>query len=261
MGIDLVSIVVGSERNYMHLFYKDDMAFCIDACDEQVLLKALGVEFKKSIYSGEEILEMDEDRGKRRELVYVFSTHKHQDHTEGLSRVMEESPKTRSISGFGEDACKCGDIFKFGEVEIECLYTPCHTTDSFCYYIDGRYLATGDTLLFLGCGRFFEGTSEQMLQAIAKIKARVNADALMLYGHEYNEQNTLFTSGFYYVPEEIEEKTFLTLSEETEYNPFFNLQKVSIKGSEEEIMAELRKRKDQFNRTIGDDRGRSWNGH
>ncbi|ADM11052.1 hydroxyacylglutathione hydrolase [Encephalitozoon intestinalis ATCC 50506] len=246
MGIEVVSIVIGD--NYMHLFYEGDSAFCIDACNPRVLLKALGVDFKKKIYSESEILGMEEDLEKRRKLVYLFTTHRHQDHSHGIPYIAENSPETKRISGFEGSICKCGDRFKFGEVEIECLYTPCHTVDSFCYYIGGEFLATGDTLFFLGCGKFFEGTPEQMVQAIKKIMERVDQNAILLYGHDYNKQNIQFTEEFYCIPPEIKRKRFLRLRDEMEYNPFFNLGKILTEDSESERMRELRRRKDYFNR-------------
>lgn len=245
MGVDLVSIIVGD--NYMHLFYEEEAAFCIDTCSPKVLLKALGINFKKRIYSEKEILSMPEDMAKKRRLAYLFTTHRHEDHSCGIPYIMENSPDTQRISGFEGSICKCGDKFHFGEVEIECLYTPCHTVDSFCYYVDGRFLATGDTLFFLGCGKFFEGTPEQMIDAIMKIRRRVNHGAILLYGHDYNKQNIRFTEEFYPVPLEIKETKFLRLEDEIEYNPFFNLKKIFTERSEEEMMGKLRERKNRFN--------------
>ncbi|AFM97808.1 hydroxyacylglutathione hydrolase [Encephalitozoon hellem ATCC 50504] len=246
MGIEVVSIVVGD--NYMHLFYEGDAAFCIDACSPKVLLKALGINFKKRIYNEREILDMPEDMARRRRLVYLFTTHKHWDHSGGIPYIMENSPTTERISGFEGCVCKCGDKFYFGDVEIECLYTPCHTMDSFCYYVDGRFLATGDTLFFLGCGKFFEGTPTQMSHAIRKVRERVDHNAILLYGHDYNSQNIRFTEEFYPVPSRIKEMKFLRLRDEIEYNPFFNLGKILIGGSEEEMMGKLREKKNVFNK-------------
>ncbi|CAD25089.2 HYDROXYACYL GLUTATHION HYDROLASE [Encephalitozoon cuniculi GB-M1] len=248
MGIEVISILVGGGNNYMHLFYDDDAAFCVDASNPRILLKALGINFKKSIYDEKEIFSMGEDRKKRRELVYLFTTHKHLDHSAGIRCISEESPNTKTISGFSGDICKSGDKFRFKDVEIECFHTPCHTVDSFCFYVGEKYLATGDTLLFLGCGKFFGGTPGQMIKNIEEIKKRVNHDAVLLYGHDYSEQNIRFTEEFYHVPEEIKKKKFLKLAEEIKYNPFFNLKKVSIEGSEEEVMGKLRERKNKFSK-------------
>ena len=46
-----------------------------------------------------------------------------------------------------------GEVFKIGErISVKALYTPCHTQDSICYYMqdgDQRVVFTGDTL-FIG---------------------------------------------------------------------------------------------------------------
>jgi hydroxyacylglutathione hydrolase len=55
------------------------------------------------------------------------------------------------------------------------LFTPCHTTGHICYYVTSNNenvtpcVFTGDTLFISGCGRFFEGTAEQMYNALIKI--------------------------------------------------------------------------------------------
>merc|ERR1711977_611229 len=52
---------------------------------------------------------------------------------------------------------------------VKALHTPCHTQDSICFFFeDGneRAVFTGDTLFIGGCGRFFEGTPEEMDKAL-----------------------------------------------------------------------------------------------
>lgn len=244
MKLSFIAIVVRTD-NYMYLFYKGDIAFCVDPYDPDLIRRALGMEFTKQVYTREEILGMEE-RSERRRLVYSFTTHGHSDHADGNKRLKMESPDTIQVSGFEETICKCGDRFSFDGIEIECLSTFCHTQDSFCYYVNGEYLVTGDTLFFLGCGRFFEGTAKQMIQAIEKIKDRVSHQAILLYGHDYNRQDIQFAEQFFDIPAEIRRKRFLMLEEEVQYNPFFNLQRLGMEGIDEEIMDKLRKRKDSF---------------
>ena len=94
----------------------------------------------------------------------------------------------------GQDCAKVtktpshGETFNVGGIKVKALHTPCHTQDSICYFFedgDDRALFTGDTLFiggmtcFLqplhgherangvaGCGRFFEGTPEEMDKAL-----------------------------------------------------------------------------------------------
>ena len=50
---------------------------------------------------------------------------------------------------------------------------------------------TGDTIFVGGCGRFFEGTPEQMLAAMDVARARPD-DTLVFPGHEYTMANMKF---------------------------------------------------------------------
>jgi hydroxyacylglutathione hydrolase len=46
-----------------------------------------------------------------------------------------------------------GEIFKLGNISVKALYTPCHTQDSICWYLEdetGRAVFTGDTLFHGG---------------------------------------------------------------------------------------------------------------
>lgn len=90
-----------------------------------------------------------------------------------------------------------GSGFKIGNISVKALYTPCHTQDSICWFMeDGneKVVFTGDTLFhggmfssllqvgsilitnITGCGRFFEGTPEQMHVALNKTLADLPGD-------------------------------------------------------------------------------------
>lgn len=243
----MVSVVaIGVQRdNYMYLFYMDDVAFCMDAYEPDIILKALGMEFEKEMYTRDEIEAMEECRLRRR-LVCAFTTHSHPDHAGGNERLRMLSPDTEQVSGFAGTVCRCGDRFLVGDVEVECISTFCHTMDSFCYYVDSQFLVTGDTVFFLGCGRFFEGSAGDMVAAVGKIRSRVGPQTTMLYGHDYNAQDTRFAEQFLDIPADIRTKRFLSLEDECRFNPFFNLDRVGIEGTAEEVMGVLRELKNEF---------------
>ena len=52
-------------------------------------------------------------------------------------------------------------------------------------------LFSGDTLFYYGCGRVFEGTYEQMIHSLNKLKALPN-DTKVYCGHEYAYKNLEF---------------------------------------------------------------------
>lgn len=109
-----------------------------------------------------------------------------------------------------------GETFTIGDsIKVKALHTPCHTQDSICYlFEDGsdKAVFTGDTLFIGGCGRFFEGTPEEMHKALNETLAALPDDtkvyvcsllALGMYvglntdkkfqpGHEYTKANVKF---------------------------------------------------------------------
>ena len=68
-------------------------------------------------------------------------------------------------------------------LSVTCLETPCHTTGHICYYVTSKGLEnkavfTGDTLFVGGCGRFFEGSPEQMYHALCEVLALLPQDTV-----------------------------------------------------------------------------------
>ncbi|MEI6847146.1 MAG: hydroxyacylglutathione hydrolase family protein [Chlorobiaceae bacterium] len=87
----------------------------------------------------------------KRDLIirFVFSTHSHDDHTNGNKAI-------RQITGivpllYGDTCPKTGikviddALFPLGSFDAHIIYTPGHTTDSFCILVSDA-LFTGDTL-------------------------------------------------------------------------------------------------------------------
>ncbi|KAJ0355658.1 hypothetical protein KNSL1_000785 [Colletotrichum chrysophilum] len=94
-----------------------------------------------------------------------------------------------------------GESFKIGSIAVKALYTPCHTQDSICWFMqDGeqKVVFTGDTLFHsgedvsapfifpvatdtidAGCGKFFEGTPEEMHKALNKTLAALPDDTVV----------------------------------------------------------------------------------
>lgn len=90
-----------------------------------------------------------------------------------------------------------GESWKMGSIAIKALYTPCHTQDSICWLLqdgDQRAVFTGDTLFHAGCGKFFEGTAEEMDRALNRTLAALPDDTVVYPGHEYTRSNLLFAA-------------------------------------------------------------------
>ena len=120
------------------------------------------------------------------------------------------------------------ETFKIGQgIKVTALHTPCHTQDSICYFLeDGndKVVFTGDTLfiggeihipacflgedrtimltfapLVIGCGRFFEGTAQEMDTALNKVlgslpdDTKVYVSDIAFQADEQSEHTTLIT--------------------------------------------------------------------
>ena len=89
------------------------------------------------------------------ELRYAIDTHVHADHISGVRALVEEGvegviPKQSADRGatYADDVTLTSDGEKFhvGDVTIETVFTPGHTTDMTSYLVDGSVLLTGDGL-------------------------------------------------------------------------------------------------------------------
>ena len=66
---------------------------------------------------------------------------------------------------------------------MTCYETPCHTSGHICYFVtsdkqEDKAVFTGDTLFIGGCGRFFEGTPQQMYHALCEVMATLPQDTV-----------------------------------------------------------------------------------
>ncbi len=135
-------------------------------------------------------------------LTTVLTTHHHWDHAGGNKKLLQLKPGLKVLGGddrIDEVTQKVGhgDSFKLGNLNVECLATPCHTSGHICYYVrdaDGNSKAvfTGDTLFLGGCGRFFEGDGLQMNEALNVKLANLPDETKVYCGHEYSIQNLSF---------------------------------------------------------------------
>lgn len=94
----------------------------------------------------------------------------------------EEIPaRTRPLHG--------GETFLIGATKVKVLSVPCHTRAHVAYVVSGDretppLLFPGDTLFVGGCGRFFEGTAEDMYRALYEVILTLPKDTRVYCGHE-----------------------------------------------------------------------------
>ncbi|EST06521.1 Beta-lactamase-like protein [Kalmanozyma brasiliensis GHG001] len=137
------------------------------------------------------------------DVVGLLTTHHHHDHSGGNEAFTSQYPG-RPVFGGSEqipalsqkvaDGDSLNDVLK--GISIKCLATPCHTQDHICYHVTGEGKSgvfTGDTLFVSGCGRFFEGTPEEMLRAMDKLST-LPEETKVWCGHEYTKANAEFSA-------------------------------------------------------------------
>ncbi|XP_076312153.1 hydroxyacylglutathione hydrolase tenzing norgay [Tachypleus tridentatus] len=208
-------------------------------------------------------------------LTTVLTTHHHWDHAGGNEKLVQAVP---GLTVFGGDrrigalthSVKHGDEFKMGSLQIRCLSTPCHTSGHICYFVTGGtdenpLVFTGDTMFVGGCGRFFEGSPEQMYQALVKTLGALPDNTRVYCGHEYTVKNLKFAQTVEPENTTIKEKLSWaqqkrnaqeptipsTIGEEKTFNPFMRVEVPAVQkhsGASDPVktMAVIRKEKDNF---------------
>lgn len=207
-------------------------------------------------------------------LTHIFVTHHHHDHVEANEALKRAFGAEITGPAFEADRIpgierqvSGGDSFSFGSDIVEVIDTPGHTAGHVCYYLPrSGVVFTADTLFALGCGRLFERGPEVMLSSLKKLAA-LPPQTVVYCGHEYTQANARFA-----VTVDPDNKALAdrareidalraegrptlptTIGRELETNPFLRWSDPAIRAhlgmqsaSDAEVLAEIRKRKDNF---------------
>ncbi len=127
----------------------------------------------------------------------IFLTHHHGDHTGGVGQLLEHyhipvyGPKNEAIASVTQ-ALSNKDTLSFASMGLNfsILDVPGHTIGHIAY-LGQQCLFIGDTLFTGGCGRIFEGTSEQMHHSLAQLLA-LDKQTQVYCAHEYTLENLKF---------------------------------------------------------------------
>jgi len=245
------------DDNYMYLLVDDNKKICavVDPVEPVKVLEAVSKEDLS--------------------LTAVLTTHHHWDHAGGNEELCK---KHAGLTVYGGDKrigaltnmVKHQDKFQVGDIQVECLFTPCHTTGHICYYAtdaEGKtpVVFTGDTLFQAGCGRFFEGTPEQMQRALNEVLGKLPEETDVYCGHEYTVSNLKFAEHVEPDNADVQERMTWaqeqrkqgqptvpsTIGLEKKINPFMRVtspgvQEFTEKTDSIEVMGGLRKSKDTF---------------
>lgn len=205
---------------------------------------------------------------------YIFVTHHHPDHIDGISKLQEKY----DCAVYGNEAEKHripqinralleGEVFSLGETKFTTIFVPGHTSGHIAFYSQsGNALFCGDTLFSMGCGRLFEGSHDEMLSSLLKLR-QLPEETKIYCAHEYTLQNGEFALRV--DPENNELKSYLkmagelrsegkptiptTFRSELKTNPFLRVEDPGIRktldlqdASNLEVFIVLRSMKDQF---------------
>ncbi|XP_036138418.1 hydroxyacylglutathione hydrolase, mitochondrial isoform X2 [Monomorium pharaonis] len=252
-----VQILPALQDNYMYLVIDEatQEAAVVDPVDPKAVIRAV--------------------RQSNVKLTKVLTTHHHWDHAGGNAKL---SKSFIDLAIYGGDdrieAINCkimhNDTFNIGNLSVKCLATPCHTRGHICYYVmagEGHppSVFTGDTLFAGGCGKFFEGTADQMYKALVEILGSLPEETKVYCGHEYTANNLKF--GLHVEPENkvIRQKLDRvytqrinnlptvpsTIKDEKLTNPFMRVHELSVMKHAQQndpiqTMSYLRHEKDNF---------------
>ena len=152
-----------------------------------------------SIVDPSEFVQCDKVIQKYKKLDYILNTHHHADHVDGNIKLKKKY--NSKIMGFDGDKDRIPEIDvllkdnqnqKVGGLIFNTVFIPGHTKGHIAFYFEKeKVVFTGDTLFSLGCGRVFEGTHEDMLNSLNKLKI-LPLETKVYCGHEYTKTNLDF---------------------------------------------------------------------
>ncbi|KAJ3191286.1 hypothetical protein HK101_007915 [Irineochytrium annulatum] len=203
----------------------------------------------------------------------ILTTHHHADHAGGNEDFVKLVPGTIVYGGDERIGALTNPVqdrksFQLGKLKVEPMYTICHTSGSVSYYVTDpesskKVVFTGDTLFVGGCGRFFEGTPEQMHNSLNKVLGSLPDDTEVYCGHEYTTSNLKFAASVEPHNPDVAAKLAWsqatnctvpsTIGAEKKFNPFMRVDNEDVVKATEvgkqdpvAVMGKLREMKNNF---------------
>lgn len=140
-------------------------------------------------------------------LVMTVDTHIHADHVTALGALRDRTGCTTAMGSMTRAECVTvhfheGEKLCVDNLQLDILYTPGHTDDSYSFLLPDRVF-TGDTLLIRGTGRtdFQNGDPAAQYDSLFNKLLRLPENTMVYPAHDYNGM------------------TVSTIGEERRYNP------------------------------------------
>tara|TARA_B100001059_G_C17694589_1_gene506814 strand:+ start:191 stop:964 length:774 start_codon:yes stop_codon:yes gene_type:complete len=131
----------------------------------------------------------------------IVNTHHHHDHIGGNAELLKIYQSKLIAPVYDKNhisnidiLVSDNDFISIAGTRTKVIHTPGHTLGHVCFYMaDEKCLFSGDTMFYLGCGRVFEGTMEQMWSSLLKLRSLPNNTSVYC-GHEYTSSNAKFAN-------------------------------------------------------------------
>lgn len=124
-------------------------------------------------------------------LRYVVDTHTHADHFSAARSIKEQLGvpavmHRESVAPYADLRLDDGDMLIAGDLRLQAMHTPGHTSDSMCLRLDDRVF-TGDTLLIGGTGRtdLPTGDPEALYDSLFERLLRLDPALRVYPAHDY----------------------------------------------------------------------------
>jgi glyoxylase-like metal-dependent hydrolase (beta-lactamase superfamily II) len=125
-------------------------------------------------------------------LVMAVDTHIHADHVTALGALREHTDCATAMGAMTQTECVTqhyheGEKLYADNLQLDILYTPGHTDDSYSFLLPDRVF-TGDTLLIRGTGRtdFQNGDPAAQYDSLFDKLLKLPEDTLVYTAHDYN---------------------------------------------------------------------------
>jgi glyoxylase-like metal-dependent hydrolase (beta-lactamase superfamily II)/rhodanese-related sulfurtransferase len=129
-------------------------------------------------------------------LRYVIDTHTHADHFSAIGQLTEDLGVAAvmhrtSVSPYADMRIDDGEMLIVGDLKIQAIHTPGHTSDSMCLLVQDR-IFTGDTLLIGATGRtdLPSGDPEQLYDSLFNGILKLDPALQVFPAHAYKEKKS-----------------------------------------------------------------------
>ena len=132
---------------------------------------------------------------------WILNTHGHFDHINGNNVAVEMTGAKiighNSSTFHVDNKVDHDDIFSIGNLDVRVLFTPGHSPDEVCFFVNNQVLFTGDVLFVGECGRTdLPGSNiQEMYKSLFEVLARIPDDVDIFPGHDYGS-SPMSTMGF-----------------------------------------------------------------